>query len=162
MMKREEFFGKKDTLQTQIEIPDNAKSVIVRFGDKYGDYEINGVVEYSDGEKWYKLKEYRNFKRTAPYICLTVNPEYHKTVRFNLSLSGGKFKDVYTSSESCTKKEKEIKKEIEEGRKDKKGFLEQITDLIKAYTTLLIVLLIIAVLGFIVFLKFLKFGVLKL
>ncbi|MEO0189309.1 MAG: hypothetical protein ABIL17_08585 [candidate division WOR-3 bacterium] len=157
-MKREEFFGKKDTLQTQIQIPHSARSIVVIFGDKYGNYKINGTIEYSpDGQNWYKMKEYRDLRRTAPYICLTVEPDHHKMVRTNLSVEGGKFQDIYTTSESCQR----IKREIMEEKKPKKGFLEQITDLVKAYTTLLVVLLVVLFIAFVVFLLF-KFGVLKL
>lgn len=154
-MNREEFLSSKDTLKTQISIPESTKSIIVRFGDKYGQYKLDGVVEYSpDGQKWYILKEYQDLRRTSPYICLTVYPDIHKYIRFNLSLSGGKFRDVETTHLPCSQKSKEIKDEIKERKEKSKGFLEQIADVIKAYTTLLIVLLIIGIVAVVIFILF--------
>jgi len=151
---REDFFG-IDVLKTEIDVPLDAKSVIVRFGDKEGKYVINGTVHYSkDGEKWRLLKAYANLPRRSPYICLSVYPPVHKKLRFNIEVKGGKFRDIYASPSNCQQEGEKIRREEEERKKEGKGFFEQLTDLVKAYTMLLVVLLIIGIVAFVVFLLF--------
>lgn len=136
-----------DKLKTVIQTHPEAKSVVVRFGDKNGRYKISGSVLYSyDKEKWYVLREYKDYPRTAPYICLTIDPSY-KYLAFDLTVTGGKFLDVYTSENECSK----IKKEITEETGKKKGFLEQLTDLVRATIFLIVLLLAIGIIGVVAF-----------
>ncbi len=153
-MKREEFITQSDTLTSQLDVPQNARSVIVKYGDKYGNYEINGTVYYlSNTNKWWKLKEYQSLKRQTPFICLTIDPDVHRKIRFNLSVIGGKFKSVNFSGKDCKKATSDEKRKIKEGEKKEKGFLDKLNDLVRsvALVWLLIVIAIVIVVLFLFF-----------
>ncbi len=152
-MARENLFGpSSDALTTEMDVPASARSVVVKFGDEFRSskdpYIVNGWVEYYNGKTWAKLKTYRDLRRTAPYVCLTVNPQYHKRLRFNLSVIGGKFSGTSFRSHDCRKVSQEENQQIEEEQEKKerekarkKGFLEQLNDLIRSVGLILVLIL---------------------
>jgi len=158
-VKVEEFlWSKSDRLQTEVETPSTAKSVVVKYGDKYGKYEISGTVYYStDGNQWYKLKAYESLRREAPFICLTLDPSIHRKLRFELTLKGGKFQNVGFSEENCQKVSEDQNKRIEEAEKKKsKGFLEQLNDLMRSVALVWFLILLVLIVVAIIIFKWLK------
>ena len=150
-MARENFFGpSSDALTTEMDVPASARSVVVKFGDEFrpskDPYIVNGWVEYYNGKTWAKLKTYRDLRRTAPYICLTVNPQYHKRLRFNLSVIGGKFSGTSFHPHDCRRATQEENKDLEQREKEKakrKGFLEQLNDLVRSLGLILVLVLVL-------------------
>ncbi len=145
----EQFWGKKDHLRSTIKIEPSTRSVVIVYGDKYGSYVINGVVKYRNDKYSGTLKTFTDFRRSSPYICLTVDPSIHQYLIFDLRIKGGKVKSISQVPTPCNRFSKEKEKELTEEQKKnekKKGFLEQLNDLVKSIGLILVILLVIAAL----------------
>lgn len=151
----EQFWGKKDHLRSTVKIEPNTRSVVITYGDKYGSYVIDGVVKYRNDKYSGTLKTFTDFRRSSPYLCLTVDPKIHQYLTFDLKIKGGKVKSVTQVSTPCNRFSKEKEKELTEEQKKnekKKGFLEQLNDLLRTSAIIFLALLFIAVLVIIVLL----------